>query len=470
MIGTVVGRQVPTFELVADGEDVYGAAALRLSSLAGLELDPWQEHVLRRSMLRTGPKWAASEVGLVVPRQQGKGTILEARELVGLFAIKDERTIIHSAHLFRTAQEAFSRVLSLIRSRPELEAKVARVSTANGAEGIETKDGSRLLFMARSASSGRGFTGDLIILDEAFALTQSQMAAMLPTMAAKSLHGNPQVWYTSSAGMVSSDVLGSVRSRARRGAGERLTYFEWSADFDADIQDDAVIASANPGLGIRMSMEHVKTERAAMAEGEFKRERLGIWAEVGTDMVFGNGVWEAAIDEESCPGEQIVFAVDVSPNRDSASIVAVSRRDDDHVHCEVIQSDVGTAWVGYRLNELGLKWKGQSVIVAVAGSQAESLLPSWKRDGADVKLLRFGEYVNACGNLYDMVMQGVFAHLGDPLLTDAVKSAQRAWNKDMASWYWSRKASDADITPLVAATVGVAGLEHRIRTVRAVFR
>jgi predicted amidohydrolase YtcJ len=60
--------------------------AVELAASAGLVLDDWQQHVLvsalgeRPDALGT---WAAFEVGLVVPRQCGKGGVLEARELAG---------------------------------------------------------------------------------------------------------------------------------------------------------------------------------------------------------------------------------------------------------------------------------------------------------------------------------------------------------------------------------------------------
>jgi hypothetical protein len=67
-------------------------------------LDPWQRFVLDRALGESKDgKWSAFEVGLVVPRQNGKGSILEARELAGLFLF-DERLILHSAHEFETAR------------------------------------------------------------------------------------------------------------------------------------------------------------------------------------------------------------------------------------------------------------------------------------------------------------------------------------------------------------------------------
>ena len=100
--------------------------------MAGLILDPWQELALM-SALGEGDdgKWAAFEVGLVVPRQNGTGSILEARELAGLFLF-GERLIIHSAHQFDTSLEAFRRLLTLIEETPDFSRRVKRVSRSHG--------------------------------------------------------------------------------------------------------------------------------------------------------------------------------------------------------------------------------------------------------------------------------------------------------------------------------------------------
>jgi phage terminase large subunit-like protein len=143
-----------------------------------------------------------------------------------------------------------------------------------GAESIEMKNGKRLRFVARSGGSGRGFSSDLVILDEAYELGDAQMAALLPTLSARP---NPQVWYTSTAGFPTSTQLGLVRARGLRGDDPSLAFFEWSVDPDNhDPADPRCWAQANPGMGIRITPEYIAKERAALSPPEFARERLSI--------------------------------------------------------------------------------------------------------------------------------------------------------------------------------------------------
>src|SRR3712207_4972699 len=110
----VSGAQQPRILHVPEYVATSGREAVELAALAGLGLDPWQQLVLEGSLgERADGRWAAFEVGVEVPRQNGKGGILEARELAGLFLL-GERLIIHSAHEFATASEALERMESIL--------------------------------------------------------------------------------------------------------------------------------------------------------------------------------------------------------------------------------------------------------------------------------------------------------------------------------------------------------------------
>jgi phage terminase large subunit-like protein len=230
--GPVRGWQRPPIEIVPPSASSAGQEAIDLAARAGLQLDPWQQHVLLQGMGEASDgRWSAFECCVNVPRQNGKGGIIEARELWGLF-IGGEKLILHSAHEFKTAKAAFKRVERLIRGCPDLHKRVKAYRYTVGEEAIELHTGQTLRFIARSKGSGRGFTGDCNILDEDMILGDEAMDALLPTMAAVE---NPQIWYLGSAGIGSLSVqLGRLRRRALAAieAGTldpSLAYFEWSA-------------------------------------------------------------------------------------------------------------------------------------------------------------------------------------------------------------------------------------------------
>src|SRR5690606_26141984 len=122
--GRVYGWQQPPIETVPPSVSSAGQEAIDLAARAGLHLDPWQQYVLRRGMGEDlDGSWSAFECVVNVPRQNGKGGIIEARELWGLF-IGGEQLILHSAHEFKTAKSAFKRIERLIRGCPDLHKRV----------------------------------------------------------------------------------------------------------------------------------------------------------------------------------------------------------------------------------------------------------------------------------------------------------------------------------------------------------
>jgi phage terminase large subunit-like protein len=449
----LVGGQRPRVELVPEYVSSAGEEAVDFCTSIGLHLDPWQRHVVRESLgERRDGKYAAFEVAVLVPRQNGKGAILEARELAGLFLF-GEGLILHSAHEFKTAQEAFRRVLAHVENASDLRKRVARVRTSHGEEGIELKSGARLRFVARSTGSGRGFSGDTVILDEAYNLASEGMSALLPTLSARP---NPQIWYTSSAGMASSDQLRRVRERGLAGESKRLAYFEWSAPADVDLDDRAAWAQANPALGIRITEEFIESERDAMDDTGFSRERLGIWFDPSAQMVIDGRKWAALADLDSRIDGPRVFAVDATPERSGAAIAVAGRRKDGLGHVEVADMRSGTGWVVDRVVELHQRHKPRAWVLDPA-SAAGAWIPALQERGIEPVLITGREMAQACGALYeDVVENGALRHIDQPQLNAALSGARKRHLSD--AWAWHRRDSTVDISPLVAVTLAWHGV------------
>src|SRR5687768_10674935 len=78
----------------------------RRATAFGLTLDEWQTDVLRDALsVDMGGMWKTPRVAVSVPRQNGKGAIIEALELGFLLgAFPDAKLLVHSAHEFKTAK------------------------------------------------------------------------------------------------------------------------------------------------------------------------------------------------------------------------------------------------------------------------------------------------------------------------------------------------------------------------------
>jgi hypothetical protein len=424
----------------------------------GVHLYPWQRNVLRVAMgEKPDGKWAAGEVGLVVPRQNGKGEVLLARELGGLFLL-GERLITHTAHEFKTASDAYRRIRTVVESSPELMRRVKRMPNSPVEKAIELHNGNKLSFIARSGGSGRGFSGDVVILDEAYDLSQEHMDALGPTM---TMAPDMQLWYTSSAGKKHSLVLAKLRKRGIVGE-RRLAYMEWSVDEPGltdppvDITSPELLAQANPSLA-QISPDYLATERGMLSEVGLLRERFGIFDTVTEAGVFPENAWERLLDRESTILGAPTFALEVAEDRSWACIAAAGAGPAG-LHVEVVEYQRGTGWIVDRMADLASKHGSRLVVQPT--SAAGSLISELEARRVTVLKASPADYAAACGQFYDSVTDSRdVRHIGQQPLDISVGSALTRRSSD--SWVWDRRNPNTDISPLAAVTLAAWGSRQK---------
>jgi hypothetical protein len=453
----LLGSQTPRVSKVPAYATSGGLDAIELYESSGQTLDPWQKIVLEDGCGELpGGRWAAFEVATIVPRQNGKGTIIEARELAGLYVF-GSNLLLHSAHEFKTAAEGFRRIKFVIDNTDDLRRKVKKITEAHGEEGIELRNGARLRFMARTRGSGRGFSADDLFLDEAYELSSASVAAMLPTLSARP---NPQIWYFSSAPLRDSDQLRKIVARGRSDEpARRLAYNEWSARRDMSLDDPEALAMANPGLGIRLSTEFCETERDAMDEVEYARERLGIEEDVTGSTVIDMRVWAQLQNKATIPAP-LVIAFDMDNERVHTSIAVAGGLPGDLVQAELIENRTGHPW--WLVDRIiDLKRKHRPIKILVNGnSPANTEVTKLEDKGIEVYRVSAPEMVTACGQFYDHCRSepdhsptGRFAP--HPALNLSIANARKRELGD--GWAWARKDATADISPVVSITLAMWG-------------
>lgn len=508
----------------------------------GYDLDEWQSWYLTE-LCGTTPEgtWSSFENYLVVSRQNGKNQILEVRELGGLF-ILGEKMLIHTAHEFKAATEHFRRVRDTVTNYDDLRRRVKSIVTSHGEEAIELKPaptlifgsngrrvrrmvGARLRFLARSRGSGRSFTADCVVYDEAMILSDEVVGASLPTMSAVA---NPQVIYTASAGYQDSVQLGSVRRRVQRGD-PTLMGAEWSISPHNDMcprdeirgrktnryitctrhddrDDPRSWAKANPALGNRIAFAHVAKEMASMSMTTFDRERLGVgdWpSEDAAWAVISEEHWQAcAMADPGGATRPVVFAFDVDPDMISATIASCwerpatpspsraeiemtamtlaaagplhpgSRLSMGESARPVVEiprgcSREGTAWIIPRLVELRRKWRPVAIIAPKNGPAA-GLVDEAVNAGLDVTWATSADEAAAFSLFVTSARKGRnggLVHLGREHAPGLWSSVASAETRDVGDGgkAWCRRDSESDITPVTACTLAMWALNKRRR-------
>lgn len=428
-------------------------------------------------------KSSAYESALIVARQNGKGSILEAVELAWLYLL-GARTIVHSAHEFATSREHFQRIESLVTETPELKAELARggIKWSHGDESISLANGQRLLFKTRTKSAVRGFTIDKLVMDEAMILAAAAVKAMVY---ATSAGIDPQIIMTGSAGDKDSVHFGRARSRGIKGKDPRLFFAEWSADLcdelcvkgcteHDDRSDPRIWGRANPGLGIRLDWENVRSEFLGHDPEVFNGERLSVgdWPtdEAAWAIISEEG-WGRCHDDLSSIQGPPTFAIDTTPNKKYTCIAVAGDNGEGSTHIEVTGSGgisdyrPGTHWVITRAKEIN-KRNRRAQFVIDKGMQAGMFIDELEKNGIKVVSPVQRDYAQACGDFFASVMPiggsiPNIRHLGQKELATAIAGAEK---KDLGDnmWAWSRKDSASDISPLIAVTNAVWGHRKRV--------
>lgn len=485
--GSLLGAERPRVEVRPPGiEYTLGPEAAELASRAGLPLEPWQRAGLDLMLsVRSDGRWACFEYGEICARQNGKSAMFMARALAGLFLL-GERLVMWSAHEYKTSMEAFLAMRALIEALGEpVEGKrgnvirigrtLVKINNTNGEEAFERLDTrQRLKFVARSKGSGRGFTADCHLIDEAFAYTQLQHSALMPTLNAVA---NPQIAYASSPPLdgQSGEVLFGLRARAESVTPGDLGWRDWGLAGDLDslmqmspgdrrafLDDRERWAATNPALGRgRVGPESIARNRASLDEASFGREILGLWPRrsTGADWaVIPKGTWMARGGAFDRPDGPVVFAVAAAyPDAEFGSIAVAGRRDGELL-TQVVEHREGTSWLVARAQELRDRHGPIAVLLDKKGP-ARHLIPEFEAAGIALTHPSMDEIAQAAAVFYAETAGDAptLRHYDQPELDDALAAAQKRPIGD--GWTWMRKGA-TDISPLEAATLAAWGAVH----------
>lgn len=416
----------------------------------------WQAQVANVGLevLDDGITPAYREIVVTVPRQSGKTALVLAWELHRALAWGSPQAIAY------TAQTGFDARRKLIDDQvpalqnSSLAPTVRRIYTANGNESIIFRNGSRIQVLPSTPTAGHGKTISLAVIDEAFADYEGiRETALLPAMATKR---DGQIFITSTAGTSESLFLrrkiDSGRQALKDGILNGIAYFEWSADPDDDPYDPATWAKCMPALNQTIDAVTIDHALATMTLTDFRRSYLNTWTNQD-DRLIPEKVWFACNSAKVAPAGRLSFGLDVSLDRATASIVVA----DEQGRIEVIESRPGVAWIAQRCLEIVRRWK--SPIVIDGYSPASALIEPLQNLGVNVVKYRTPEVVAACNLFYDAILDRSVKVKTSSVLDDAILNAKK--RQIGQSWLWARVNTDADLTPLYAATLAWHHSVHR---------
>lgn len=430
----------------------------------GVTFDPWQVGFSTVALgCRADGKYAATVGGVTasIPRQVGK-TFTVGNLLIGLALEFPGTRIVWTSHHSRTTTNTFRSMQGMVRRKKIFPLLAANgIRTANGEQEIRFANGSLIMFGAREHGFGRGMDAiDVLVFDEAQILGLKALEDMVPaTNQAKHPHGALVFFIgTPPRPIDDGEAFTTKRADALEGRDSDTFYVELSADEDADPDDHEQWRKANPSFPHRTPLESMLRMRKNLpSEESWLREALGVWDPLGSEQVIPAESWQHVADSNSLPTSRFVLAIDVDPAQTTGSVAFAGLRPDGRIHVELDEQRKGIGWIvpyvaeRYHRNEI-------AAVVIDARSPAAALLEDFKRQKVHrIVQTDSGEMATACAQFYQFATEDGLRHTDQPQLSVSLASARKRPLGDR--WAWNRKTIDADITPIVAATLAAWGVK-----------
>jgi phage terminase large subunit-like protein len=455
------GVQTPRIHSKLNDLPSKGQDMIDFATELGINLMEWQRFVcIHGHKVREDGRWAHSELGLIMARQQGKSTLMMLRILTGMF-VWGEGLQLASAHRLTTSLETFRQIVGLIETNPKLEKEVKKIRWQHGAEEIELF-GNRRFVVKAANNAARGLSKpETIHLDELreYKDEDAWSSMRYSMMAAK----NPQVWIYSSAGDQHSVILNKLRERALASAttNDPIGWFEWSAEPDAPIllpsgeMNWSAFAQANPSLGITI---HPDNLRAVINDPPdiVRTEVLAQWVDTINSAIDAQKWAMCQIDAIPLDPEQPTWlGLDLSPDRKFGALVAAQRLSGERFYIQLLHT-----WSNdYSLNDLAVandiapyvrKYNTQTVAYSKRTSQAvASRLSS---AGIQVTDMDGAIYAESCDRWLGAINSHRLQHSGQEELTQQTLSAAKLPFGD-GSWIIGRRASRVAVCASVASAL-----------------
>lgn len=477
-------NQQPTFTLLPPGAESAshddGSDCAALAAAYGLTLDDWQCLVCA-NWLATDENGhlLATDAVVVLPRQNGKNGVVEAVELFKT-AVQGRR-VLHTAHEVKTARRHFLRMQDYFdnTSYPELKAAVKTIRQTNGQEAIILRNGGSIEFIARSKSSGRGFTCDDLILDEAQELTDEQLEALRPVISAAP-SGDPQTIFMGTPTPPSSP--GTVLVRMYKAAHsekppQRLAWLEWAVDSVGDVTDRRRWRRVNPAIGARLREETIEAEATSFSPESFARERLGWWdVHTDSDTDFPTADWDKCSTDHPATAGYVAYAVKYGFDGTHVSLAACLRPCDPDrpPHVELIDYRSTKAGVNWLVDFLtgedpahgGPRWRSSLGVTIDGRAGAPVLMQALLDAGVYQRVIRtpnassMGE---ACVRFEQAIGQHELTQFAQPIVDTATTYAKHRpiGRSGLFGYEPSRESIDTDTIEALALAYGLAKTSKR---------
>lgn len=305
----------------------FAEAHLRLESGAPLVVEDFQRTIL------TDFFEGATESLILIPKKNGKSTLIAALALFHLATTPDAETVVVAASRDQAGvlfgqSAGFVRRSSWLRKRMRPTLRELRSRT----------DAGRVRVLAADANTADGVIPSLAIVDE---LGRHKSAELYSVLRDGLGPRNGQLLAISTAGDDEDSPLGLMRAQAHQMKDQRrdgcyryarsedksFVLHEWALSPEDDRDDLRLVKSANPASWQTEEALRRRFESPSMTSWAWARFACGVWL-VGQDSAIAPKEW-AACEVTGCeiPADQdgVIVGIDLGWKWDTTAMVPIAR-------------------------------------------------------------------------------------------------------------------------------------------------
>lgn len=415
------------------------------------ELEPFQREIFGEALaVDEDGQQLWDQVAIIVPRKNGKTTMLSAYAVWCLVMREDSPEILLAATSDKQADRLFRACSAFIRKSSVLS-DMCRVRDHAGE--IVREDGMGIVYrMSSDPARLHGYNPSLVIADEVGEWVTPNLRRAYEALTTADAARIPQVFIITTAGAArdrQEGILGRILDGAlARGEVERYPgkvicrvpesrSLVWSYEAPtADRFDVAAFKLANPASWVTEGFL-LKKAHSDLTDSAFFRYHGCVWAEAATAWL-PNGAWAACAHEDGLEwpdaGEEVILGFDGSYGNDSTALVGCTIGERPHLFVVAVweRPEQAADWVVPR-NEVMVevdkalaRWQVPELVCDPPGWHRE--IEEWGEMYGNVITLMFPTnrrqlMSEACSRFYTAVVNGELTHDNHPDLARHLSNA-----------------------------------------------
>lgn len=409
-----------------------------------------------------------SEVVILMGRRATKTSSIQATLLGRCFSIPKYR-IISTAQTGTLSQQFLAELGSTLElAYPDEATRPFKFYKSNGSIRIVWDNGSEWRAVKPMASAFRGSAADCILLDEAGEMdqkmTEDLLAGATPVMATRP---HAQLIVTGTPPRTREGLLWQYLQAGRKGT-EDLGILDYSMDPTQDATDEALWAAIYPGLS--SSLVPIKFLRKALeTQGllSFSREFLCLDPVASSLRAIPEEDWLAGQEQDhlTLPTSNYSISYDITQDGSAGAVAVAWYTTDGIPHVQILEHKAGMNWLPQYVGKILTDTRGIDVGFDAIGNNLavfQTIQRMNKVPKSNLSALSMKDVATGVSLFMSHVTDHALVHAVDPSLDKAVEEVSFRYSGD--SRLWNRGRSQADISPLIAASNALhiaAGKRHQ---------